>query len=79
MVGIFGLAWLGDSFIAAHQEAIIAAIGNMTRAAPWTFAIGLFVASMLLYSQAATAPGPDAARHRPSASRRSSSSALFLR
>lgn len=55
VVGIFGLAWLGDSFIAAHQEAIIAAIGNMTRTAPWTFAIGLFVASMLLYSQAATA------------------------
>ncbi len=27
----------------------------MAKAAPWTFAIGLFVASMLLYSQAATA------------------------
>jgi anaerobic C4-dicarboxylate transporter DcuA len=27
----------------------------MARAAPWTFAIGLFLASVLLYSQAATA------------------------
>jgi anaerobic C4-dicarboxylate transporter DcuA len=27
----------------------------MAKAAPWTFALGLFVASMLLYSQAATA------------------------
>ena len=27
----------------------------MAKAAPWTFAIGLFIASMLLYSQAATA------------------------
>jgi anaerobic C4-dicarboxylate transporter DcuA len=38
VVGIFGLAWLCDSFIAA----------------PWTFAFGLFFASVLLYSQAAT-------------------------
>ena len=30
------------------------AIGEMTKAAPWTFALGLFVASVLLYSQAAT-------------------------
>jgi len=55
IVGIFGLAWLGDTFISANQEAIIGGLSNMAKAAPWTFAIGLFVASMLLYSQAATA------------------------
>ena len=54
VIGIFGLAWLGDSFIAAHQNVIVPAIGDMTRAAPWTFALGLFFASVLLYSQAAT-------------------------
>ncbi|HEU4352633.1 MAG TPA: anaerobic C4-dicarboxylate transporter [Burkholderiales bacterium] len=54
VIGIFGLAWLGDSFIAANQNVIVPAIGNMTQAAPWTFAIGLFFASVLLYSQAAT-------------------------
>jgi anaerobic C4-dicarboxylate transporter DcuA len=54
VIGIFGLAWLGDSFIAANQNVIVPAIGNMTKAAPWTFAIGLFFASVLLYSQAAT-------------------------
>jgi anaerobic C4-dicarboxylate transporter DcuA len=54
VIGIFGLAWLGDSFIAAHQDVIVPAIGDMTKAAPWTFALGLFFASVLLYSQAAT-------------------------
>jgi len=55
IIGILGLAWLGDTFISANQEVIIGALSNMAKAAPWTFAIGLFVASMLLYSQAATA------------------------
>ena len=54
VIGIFGLAWLGDSFIAAHKEVIVPAIGNWAEAAPWTFAFGLFFASVLLYSQAAT-------------------------
>jgi anaerobic C4-dicarboxylate transporter DcuA len=55
LIGILGLAWLGDTFISANQDTIIGALSNMAKAAPWTFAIGLFVASMLLYSQAATA------------------------
>ena len=55
IIGILGLAWLGDTFINANQDTIIGALTNMAKAAPWTFAIGLFIASMLLYSQAATA------------------------
>lgn len=55
IIGILGLAWLGDTFISANQEAIIGGLSSMAKAAPWTFAIGLFLASMLLYSQAATA------------------------
>ncbi len=54
VIGIFGLAWLGDSFIAANKNVIVPAIGDMAKAAPWTFAFGLFFASVLLYSQAAT-------------------------
>ena len=54
VIGIFGLAWLGDSFIAAHKDVIVPAIGRWAQAAPWTFAFGLFFASVLLYSQAAT-------------------------
>lgn len=55
VIGIFGLAWLGDSFIAAHKDVIVPFIGHLAEKAPWTFAIGLFFASVLLYSQAATA------------------------
>lgn len=54
LVSIFGLAWLGDTVIAANKDVIVAGIGNMTKAAPWTFAIGLFLASVFLGSQAAT-------------------------
>ena len=54
VVGIFGLAWLGDSFIAANKDVIVPAIGDWAKVAPWTFAFGLFFASVLLYSQAAT-------------------------
>jgi anaerobic C4-dicarboxylate transporter DcuA len=55
LIGILGLAWLGDTFINANQETIIGGLSDMAKAAPWTLSIGLFVASMLLYSQAATA------------------------
>ncbi len=55
VIGIFGLAWMGDTFIDANREVIVGGLGNMAKAAPWTFSIGLFLASVLLYSQAATA------------------------
>ena len=55
IIGILGLAWLGGTFIAANQTVIIGSLSDMARAAPWTFALGLFLASMLLYSQAAAA------------------------
>ena len=54
VVAIFGLAWLGDSFVAHHKATILPAIARWTAAAPWTFGIGLFFTSVLLYSQAAT-------------------------
>ncbi len=54
LIGILGLAWLGETFMSANKDVIIRGLSGMAEAAPWTFAIGLFVASMLLYSQAAT-------------------------
>ena len=55
MIGIFGLAWLGDSFVGAHKADLIATVGDIAKAMPWTFAFVLFFVSVLLYSQAATA------------------------
>jgi len=54
VVGIFGLAWLGDTFITGNEQFIIGRIGDITSAYPITFAFGLFFASVLLFSQAAT-------------------------
>jgi anaerobic C4-dicarboxylate transporter DcuA len=54
VVAIFGLAWLGDSFVAHNKATILPAIARWTEAAPWTFGIALFLTSVLLYSQAAT-------------------------
>lgn len=54
VIGILGLAWMGDTFIDANQEVIIGALSRMAQAYPALFSLGLFVTSMLLYSQAAT-------------------------
>lgn len=54
LVGIFGLAWLGQTLIDANEKTVVGGLTSMVTAAPWTFAIGLFLASVLLFSQAAT-------------------------
>ncbi|MDA8141325.1 MAG: anaerobic C4-dicarboxylate transporter [Desulfobacteraceae bacterium] len=54
VIGIFGLAWLGDTFIKGNEKLIIGTIGEITSNHPITFALGLFCASVLLFSQAAT-------------------------
>ncbi|GAB6177305.1 anaerobic C4-dicarboxylate transporter [Desulfobaculum senezii] len=54
VIAIFGIAWLGDSFFSSNMEFLSGNIQDMVTAAPWTFAIALFVLSILLFSQAAT-------------------------
>lgn len=54
VIGILGLAWMGDTFIDAHQIVIIGGLSRMSEAFPVLFSVGLFVTSMLLYSQATT-------------------------
>ena len=54
-VCVLGVAWLGDTFVSNHTDEIKGFASDMVRAHPWTLAVALFFASMLLYSQAATA------------------------
>jgi anaerobic C4-dicarboxylate transporter DcuA len=54
VIGILGLAWLGDTFIDANSVAIIGGLSKMAQSYPALFSLGLFLTSMLLYSQAAT-------------------------
>jgi anaerobic C4-dicarboxylate transporter DcuA len=54
VIGIFGLAWLGDTFIKGNEAVIIGSLSAMVKAYPITFILGLFFTSVLLFSQAAT-------------------------
>ena len=54
VVSILGVSWLGSSFFAGNEPAIVGAISEQIRAHPWVFALGLFALSILLFSQAAT-------------------------
>lgn len=54
-VCVLGVAWLGDTFVAAHIDAIKETAAGLVSSYPWLLAVALFFASMLLYSQAATA------------------------
>lgn len=54
VIAIFGIAWMGDTFLNGNMEQLTASIEGMVRQMPWLFGIALFVMSILLYSQAAT-------------------------
>lgn len=54
IISILGVSWLGSSFFAANEAQIVGTIANTIATAPWLFALGLFVLSILLFSQAAT-------------------------
>lgn len=54
VVSILGIAWLGNCFVDEFKPQIVGHISALAEARPWTFAVGLFVLSILLYSQAAT-------------------------
>jgi anaerobic C4-dicarboxylate transporter DcuA len=54
-VCILGVAWLGTTFVSAHEAGIKELAGGLLQTTPWLLAVALFFASMLLYSQAATA------------------------
>ncbi|MFC7449445.1 anaerobic C4-dicarboxylate transporter [Rhodococcus daqingensis] len=50
-IALFGLAWLTDTFISAHQELITNTVGDWVNAAPWIFALGVFLVCVLTTSQ----------------------------
>lgn len=54
VVAIFGIAWMGDTFISGNEAALTESIEHVVTDMPWLFGVALFVMSILLYSQAAT-------------------------
>ena len=54
VIAIFGIAWMGDTFINGNITQLTASIEGIVTEMPWLFGVALFVMSILLYSQAAT-------------------------
>lgn len=54
-VCVLGVAWLGDTFVSGHINEIKTLAASTVTAYPALLAVVFFIASMLLYSQAATA------------------------
>ena len=54
VVAIFGIAWMGDTFISGNIVELKSSIEGVVTEMPWLFGVALFVMSILLYSQAAT-------------------------
>ena len=54
VVAIFGIAWMGDTFIAGNMTELRGTIEGFVTQMPWLFGFALFIMSILLYSQAAT-------------------------
>ena len=55
MVAIFGVAWMGSTFFEGNQDTILGSIEGVFANYPLLFAIPLFIFSIMLFSQAATA------------------------
>ena len=54
VIAIFGIAWMGDTFLNGNMEELTGSIESMVSSMPWLFGLALFIMSILLYSQAAT-------------------------
>ena len=54
VIAIFGVAWMGDTFINGNIAQLTGSIESIVTEMPWLFGVALFVMSILLYSQAAT-------------------------
>lgn len=52
---VLGVAWLGDTFVSGHIDAIKSIAQDVVGKYPFMLAVALMFAAMLLYSQAATA------------------------
>ncbi|PLY01434.1 MAG: anaerobic C4-dicarboxylate transporter [Desulfuromonas sp.] len=53
-IAIFGIAWMSDTYFKFAMPSFKGAITEMVTAYPWTFALAMFVVSIVINSQAAT-------------------------
>lgn len=53
-IAIFGIAWMSDTYFQHAMPSFKAGITGMVQDYPWTFAIAMFIVSVVINSQAAT-------------------------
>lgn len=53
-IAIFGIAWMSDTYFQYAMPSFKEGITHMVQAMPWTFALAMFVVSVVINSQAAT-------------------------
>jgi len=53
VVAVFGIAWMADTVFDAHLPELKAALTELVKTQPWTYAIALLLVSKLVNSQAA--------------------------
>jgi len=53
VVAVFGIAWMADTVFDAHLPELKAALTDLVKTQPWTYAIALLLVSKLVNSQAA--------------------------
>ncbi|HEV8514505.1 MAG TPA: anaerobic C4-dicarboxylate transporter family protein [Cyclobacteriaceae bacterium] len=54
-IAVFGVVWMSSTFMNHNFAVIQKTLGDVVSSYPWSFAVALFLLSMLLYSQASTA------------------------
>ncbi len=54
IISILGVSWLGSSFFEGNRGYIVNEISGLVQLYPFAFAVGMFLLSTLLFSQAAT-------------------------
>lgn len=54
VIAIFGIAWMGDTFINGNLQTLTSSMEQTIQQMPFLFGLALFIMSILLYSQAAT-------------------------
>jgi anaerobic C4-dicarboxylate transporter DcuA len=54
IISILGVSWLGSSFFEGNRHYIVTEISGLVQLYPLAFAVGMFLLSTLLFSQAAT-------------------------
>lgn len=63
VVAIFGIAWMGDTFIAGNMAELRGAIEGVVTQMPWLFGFALFIMSILLYSHGRNHQSPASIRY----------------